>query len=152
MTQSKAIKNILLIENTLSDQYLIQEAFVKQGISHRLHIVQDGQQGLDFLYKKGKYIHAVSPDLIILDLNLPQISGYEFLRIVKFDSRLQAIPVVIFTVYTTDADALASYELKANCYINKPHDLEQFFTVVRKTIGFWCDLTVLPSISWKNKY
>jgi CheY-like chemotaxis protein len=139
----KAIE-ILLIEDDKEDVLLTREALKAGKVNNVLHVVEDGEQALDFLRRGGRYADAPSPDLILLDLNLPGMSGREILVEIKKDPALRVIPVVILTTSDADDDILESYKRHANCYIHKPVDLKQFMHVVGQVKEFWLSIVKLP--------
>jgi CheY-like chemotaxis protein len=98
-----------------------------------------------FLYRSGKYTAAPRPDLILLDLNLPRMSGREVLVEIKADDSLRPIPVVILTTSCAEADILRSYDQHANCYITKPVDMVKFMSVVTAIQDFWLTIVKLPA-------
>lgn len=135
---------ILLVEDNPADVRLTLETLRQDKIYFNHHVASDGQEALDFLYKRGKFSDAVRPDLILLDLNLPKIDGKEVLKQVKSDETLKVIPVVILTVSKADEDILKTYKLHANCFITKPVDLAQFTKVARFVSDFWLTIVKLP--------
>jgi len=136
--------NILLVEDSPGDARLAQEALKDSKLINELFTVSDGMEAMDFLYKRGKYVKAVHPDLILLDLNLPKKDGREVLKEIKLDENLKKIPVVILTISMAEVDILKSYNLHANCYITKPLDLDQFMHVVKSIEEFWLTIVKLP--------
>jgi len=136
--------NILLVEDSPGDARLAQEALKDSKLINELFTVSDGMEAMDFLYKRGKYVKAVHPDLILLDLNLPKKDGREVLKEIKLDENLKKIPVVILTISKAEVDILKSYNLHANCYITKPLDLDQFIHVVKSIEEFWLTIVKLP--------
>lgn len=139
-------KDVLLVEDLPSYQDLVREAFEELATPHCLHIVQSSEDALDFLAKKQKYAQVSRPALILLDLNLPRMTGHELLAILKADSLLKLIPVVIFTTSNSQSDIFASYALQANCYVTKPTNLEQFFEVIQDILTFWLTIAQLPPV------
>ncbi|MBE9229582.1 response regulator [Phormidium sp. LEGE 05292] len=135
---------ILLVEDSKSDAVLIQETLSESKFLNELHLVRDGVEATDFLYKRGKYANAPRPDLILLDLNLPKKNGRELLAQIKADEKLKTIPVVILTTSSNEADILKSYQLHVNCYLVKPVGLEQFVEVVKSIENFWLAFVELP--------
>lgn len=145
MTQSyMQMAEILLVEDDPGDIRLTKEALKSNQIGNNLHVVEDGEEALDFLYRRGKYVGAPRPDLILLDLNLPRVNGQEVLGKIKHDSDLRLIPVVVLTTSTHEQDILKAYDLNANCYITKPLDWTQFVDVVRQIDNFWLGVVKLP--------
>ena len=145
MTEAQVLPaKILLVEDNPGDAELAKEALESSKFINELYIVDDGVKALDFLYKRGPYPDVPRPDLILLDLNLPKKDGREVLEEIKTSETLKTIPVVILTTSRADADIMKSYKLHANCYINKPLDLNQFFEVVNNIKEFWMSIVVLP--------
>ncbi|HOP09699.1 MAG TPA: response regulator [Candidatus Methanofastidiosa archaeon] len=135
---------ILLVEDNPGDVRLTIEGFKESRINNNLNVVNDGEQALDYLFKRGDYAKAKRPDLILLDLNLPKIDGREVLKKIKEDATLKLIPVVILTTSQADKDINSSYENYANCYISKPVDFDQFVNVVKSIKDFWMTIVKLP--------
>ena len=137
--------NILLVEDNPGDVRLTKEAFKEAKVNNNLHIVSDGVEALDFLRRKGKYIGAPRPEIILLDLNMPKKNGREVLAEIKADPDLTRIPVLVLTISQAEEDILKSYNLHANCYIQKPADINKFIDVVKSIEGFWLTIVKLPS-------
>lgn len=135
---------ILLVEDNPGDVRLTEEALKEGKVVNRVNVVQDGVEALAYLRKEGEYASAETPDLILLDLNLPKKDGREVLAEVKEDPDLRMIPVVVLTTSRDEQDILKSYDLHANCYITKPVDFEQFIGVVRAIEDFWLSVVKLP--------
>jgi CheY-like chemotaxis protein len=135
---------ILVVEDNPGDVLLTQEALRDDKLRVKLNIVNDGEEALDFLYHRGIHILAPRPDLILLDLNLPKKDGREVLAEIKNTSNLKSIPVVILTTSEAEEDILRAYALNANCYVQKPIDLEQFIKVVKNIESFWFTVVKLP--------
>ena len=135
---------LLLCEDNIGDQRLAIEAFKDSKLCHRVHIAGDGIEALEFLHKEGKYANAPTPDLILLDLNMPRKDGREVLAEIKRDEKLMCIPVVILTTSQEEADVIKTYNLYANCYITKPIDLDQFFKIMKFIEDFWFRRVKLP--------
>ncbi len=135
---------ILLIEDNLGDVRLTREALKDGKVNNVLHVVRDGEAALDFLFRRGEFMNAVRPDLILLDLNLPKKDGREVLREIKNDEVLKTIPVIILTSSKADEDILRAYNHHANCYITKPVNLHQFIDVVKEIENFWVTIVKLP--------
>lgn len=143
MEQLKPI-NILLVEDNLGDIRLTKEALKESKLSVHLDVVMDGVEAMAFLKKEDKFKDAVTPDLILLDLNLPRKDGREVLKELKADDKLKVIPVAVLTISKLEKDILESYNLHVNCYINKPLDMDQFFEVVKAIKNFWFTIVTLP--------
>ena len=142
--QNLKFVEIILIEDNPGDARLTQEALNEGKVKNNLHIVYDGVEATDFLFKRNEYQDAPRPDLIILDLNLPKKNGQEVLAEIKADDSLKSIPVIILTISKAEEDIVRSYNLHANCFLIKPIDLNQFFEVVRSIEDFWLSLVKLP--------
>ncbi len=136
---------ILLVEDNAVDVLMTRRALQEGKIYHKLSVVEDGDEAMDFLRRRGKFADAPSPDLILLDLNLPKKSGREVLAEVKEDPDLLHIPVIVLTTSGAEQDILLSYSLGANCFITKPVDLEQFTSMVKSIEGFWFTVVELPT-------
>jgi len=135
---------ILLVEDNPGDQDLTRNALQRAKVRNTLHVVEDGEEAMEFLRQKGEYANAPRPDVILLDLNLPRMDGREVLEEIKKDPKLMDIPVVVLTTSSAEQDIIRSYRLHANCYITKPVDLEQFIEVVRSIQNFWLTVVKLP--------
>jgi len=135
---------ILVVEDNPGDVRLTVEALKEGKVRNNLSVVADGVEALAFLRREGKYADAARPDLILLDLNLPKKDGREVLAEIKEDPNLRRIPVVVLTTSQEEKDILQAYDLRANAYITKPVDLDQFLTVVRSIEDFWLTIVKLP--------
>lgn len=136
---------ILLIEDNPGDVRLTQEAIKEGKVRNIMHVVSDGVEAMAFLRRSGRYVTAVRPDLILLDLNLPKKSGLEVLAEIKVDGQLKRIPVVVLTTSQAEQDILQSYNLHANAFVTKPVDLMNFINAVKSIEGFWLEIVQLPS-------
>lgn len=136
---------VLLVEDNPGDVRLTQEALKQGTTEHELEVVTDGEEALRFLHREDGYESAPRPDLVLLDLNLPKCDGREVLERIKTDPELQSIPVVILTTSEAAEDVHRAYEHKANCYITKPVDLDDFMTVIGSIEAFWLDVARLPA-------
>jgi len=146
MNKSRGAVKILLIEDNPGDVRLTQEAFKEAKRSIILDVVMDGVEAINYLYRKAPYIDKVSPDLILLDLNLPKMDGREVLEVVKTDENLRRIPIIVLTTSDADQDIIKSYNLHVNCYLNKPVDFDEFFDIIQKIEDFWLTTAILPSM------
>jgi len=135
---------VLLVEDSPGDVRLTQEAFRDANTAIHLHVAIDGVEAMAFLKREGTHIHVPRPDLILLDLNLPKMDGREVLAHIKEDPSLKTIPTVILTTSEAEADIVRSYELQANCYLNKPVQLEEFENLVKSINDFWLTKVKLP--------
>ncbi|MBW8820999.1 MULTISPECIES: response regulator [unclassified Streptomyces] len=136
--------DVLLVEDDPGDELMTREAFEDNKIGNTLHVVRDGEEALDFLYRRGDHTDAPQPDLILLDLNLPKYDGRQVLEKIKSDPDLAHIPVVVLTTSAAEEDILRSYKLHANAYVTKPVDLDQFIAAVRQIDDFFVQVVRLP--------
>lgn len=135
---------ILLVEDSPSDQLLAKEAFSEMGLASTLHIVCDGVEAMAFLRSEGRYAGSPRPDLIVLDLNLPRKDGRQVLSEIKASAELKRIPVVVLTTSESERDIREAYDLHANCYIAKPVDFDAFKRAVQSIRDFWFTIVLLP--------
>jgi two-component system response regulator len=135
---------ILLVEDSPADILLTREAFEQNKLVNAIHVVEDGVQAMDFLYKRGEYASVPRPDLILLDLNLPRKNGREVLAEIKADPDLRLIPIVVLTTSSADEDILKAYNLNANCYVVKPVGFDNFMEAVQSIRHFWFSVVTLP--------
>jgi CheY-like chemotaxis protein len=138
------VVDVLLVEDDDGDVLMTREAFEYHKIRNRLHVVNDGEQALQFLRQEGEYADAPRPGLILLDLNLPRRDGREVLAELKDDPELGLIPVVVLTTSEAEEDIVRSYRLHANAYVSKPVDFDRFIEVVRHIDDFFVTVVKLP--------
>ena len=138
------LMRILLVEDSVPDVELTLEALSEAKVANEVSVVRDGESALAYLRHEGDYGDAVRPDLVILDLNLPRVSGHEVLVEMRADSDLRRIPVAVLTTSAAEADVVKTYDLGANCYLSKPVDMEQFVRVVQAVDDFWLGMVRLP--------
>jgi CheY-like chemotaxis protein len=136
---------ILLVEDNENDVELTRLAFKRCKLLLNMHHVPDGEECMAFLHKQGKYSDAPTPDLILLDLNMPRMDGREVLAAVVADKTLNAIPVVVLTTSAQDEEILRMYKLRCSSYIIKPVDFEQFLNAVGLIADYWFTVVVLPT-------
>jgi two-component system, chemotaxis family, response regulator Rcp1 len=135
---------VLLVEDSPGDVRLTQEAFRDADPSIELHVANDGAEAMAYLRRQGIHADAPRPDFILLDLNLPKMDGREVLALIKGDADLKTIPTVILTTSDAEADIMTSYQLRANCYLSKPVQLEEFEGLVKSINDFWLMTVKLP--------
>lgn len=135
---------VLLIEDSPGDVRLTKEAFRDANPSVEVNVAYDGVEAMAILRKEGTHAHALRPDLILLDLNLPKMDGREVLAHIKADESLKIIPTVILTTSEAEADVVTSYQLQANCYLRKPVQLDAFEALVKSINDFWLTKATLP--------
>ncbi|UGT61464.1 response regulator [Nocardia asteroides] len=144
MTSSGEPIDILLVEDDPGDELMTREAFEDNKIGNNLYVAHDGEEALEFLYRKGPWGEAPRPDLILLDLNLPKYDGRQVLERIKSDPDLASIPVVVLTTSAAEEDILRSYKLHANAYVTKPVDLDQFVAAIKQIDDFFVQVVRLP--------
>ncbi|HEY9777556.1 MAG TPA: response regulator [Planktothrix sp.] len=135
---------ILMAEDSPSDAELAREALINGKLSNKLNVVTNGQEALDYLHKRGKFASANTPDLILLDINMPIKNGFEVLTELKADEKLRRIPVVVLTTSEDEHDVLKSYDLQAACFITKPVNFTKFQDIVKQLKNFWFSVVTLP--------
>ncbi|RPI92196.1 MAG: response regulator [Chloroflexi bacterium] len=136
---------VLLVEDNPGDVRLTKEALRDAKVNNNINFVPDGMEAMAFLKKEVPYTSSIRPDLILLDLNLPRMNGFEVLDLIKEDDDLKRIPVVVLTTSQAEQDIVRSYNLHANAYVTKPVDLDQFMTVVKGIEDFWLEIVKLPN-------
>ncbi len=140
---------ILLVEDDEDDIAITKKAFNKAKISNPLYIVRDGEEAVEFLTRKGRYLDpetAPKPGLILLDLNMPRLDGREVLDLIKRDPELHRIPVVVLTTSDEDADILGCYDRGANTYITKPVDFKNFMEAIITIGTYWLCIARIPDV------
>jgi CheY-like chemotaxis protein len=142
---------ILLAEDNDNDVELTRQGFKKCKLLLNLHHVKDGVECMAFLRKQGKYSTAPTPDLLLLDMNMPRMDGREVMAEMVADETLNAIPVVVLTTSAHDEEILKMYKLRCSSYIIKPIDFDQFLYVVRSIAEYWFTVVVLPVATSPDK-
>jgi CheY-like chemotaxis protein len=137
--------DVLMVDDDDGDVLMTREAFEYYKVRNRLHVVSDGEQALQFLRRQGRYADAPRPGLILLDVNLPRLSGLEVLAELKRDPDLLVIPVVMLTTSRAEEDIIRSYSLHANAFVTKPVDFEHFMEAIRQIDNFFLTLVCLPT-------
>jgi two-component system, chemotaxis family, response regulator Rcp1 len=140
----KAI-DVLLVEDSVDEAELTMSALKEGRVRNRVHWVEDGEQAMAFLRQQGPFAGAPRPDLVLLDLRLPRMSGQEVLTEIKQNPQWKRIPVVIMTSSDDEKDILGAYDRYANCYVTKPVDLDKFLEAVRSIEDFWLTIVRLPA-------
>ena len=135
---------VLLVEDNPAEACLTREGFADVGLIHELRVVDDGEKATAFLRREGNYANEEVPDLVLLDLNLPKKCGHEVLKDIKSDPDLLHIPVLVVTNSHAMDDIEKVYRSNGNCYLVKPPDLNDFFSMVRRIVDFWWDTARLP--------
>ncbi|MBS0288612.1 MAG: response regulator [Proteobacteria bacterium] len=143
--QSGRPAEILLVEDNENDIELTKIGFEQSRLAANLHCVLNGEECMAFLRKESPYVNVPTPDIILLDLNMPKMDGREVLEEVSKDDSLKRIPIIVLTTSKSEFDVLTSYDLHCNSYIIKPVGFEQFSKVIRSLSDYWFTLVVLPS-------
>jgi two-component system, response regulator len=141
------LAHILLVEDNRMDAELTLDAFHEAKLLNTIHVASNGEIALDYLFGRGKYADRNTfpmPNLVLLDLKLPGIDGFEVLRQVKTTPILKRLPVVILTSSKEEGDRALSYDHGANSYLVKPVSFEGFLGVVRQIEGYWLSLNIAP--------
>jgi CheY-like chemotaxis protein len=142
---------ILLVEDNEGDILLISEALEEARIINKMESVRDGQKAIQYLKKEGNYEQAPTPDLVLLDINLPRKNGLEVLAFIKATEHLKQIPVVMLTTSSSPKDVEQAYKNYANCYITKPVGSDDFIKVIYDIENFWFSIVQLPPITSPTK-
>ena len=142
---------VLLVEDNPVDVRFTHEAFRAIHPSIHFQVVSDGVEAMAFLRREGAHLLAPRPSLILLDINLPKMGGREVLAQIKGDEGLKAIPVVMLTTSEEEEDIAKSYQLQANCYLNKPTQLDDFETMVKSINDFWLNKVSLKGQASKRE-
>jgi len=136
--------HILLIEDNEGDILLTEEALSTSKIENVVSVVRDGWEAILFLEKKQSYIAAETPDLILLDVNIPKLNGHEVLANIKSNPKIQHIPVIMLTTSSSEHDILKSYQNHVNCFITKPVETLEFLDIISSIEDFWTSIVQLP--------
>lgn len=137
---------ILMADDDPDDQILLQEALRENNIPNLVCFVENGEELLDFLTKKGKFegSDCAVPGLILLDLNMPKMDGRQALKLIKADPVLKKIPVVVLTTSKADSDILECYNLGVNSFVSKPVNFQDLVAVTREISNYWLGTVTLP--------
>ena len=128
---------VLVVEDEPNDVTIIRRAMLKSDVKCELSFAEDGEEALDFLYRRGKFEDALRPDLILLDLGLPKKSGLEVLAEIKQDDKLRRIPVIVLTGSVREEDMVRSYDSGAASYMTKPVDSKDFERLIQTVQDYW---------------
>lgn len=139
------LTHILLVEDNEGDIILTKEAFEECKMKSEISVAKNGQEALDFLFKRDGFTEAKKPDLILLDINIPIFNGHEVLKQIKSDPFLKKIPVIMLTTSSNQKDLDSAYENHCNSYVKKPLEISEFLSAILKIEAFWLQLTTLSS-------
>ena len=139
-------RHILVVDDNSTNVDLILAALRRHKFSFEVVVANDGDEALDYLYRRGKFLgrNGGAPAVVLLDLKMPRVDGFEVLRQVKGSAELKMIPIVVFSSSGGDQDRLKSYQLGANAYVVKPVDFNKFVETVREIRDFWLECNELP--------
>ena len=136
---------VLYVEDNDDDVEITRLGFTHARLAIDLQVVNDGEECMAYLRRGPAYQHAVRPDLVLLDINMPRMNGFEVLRLIEADESLCAIPVVILTSSSADEDIAAMYQLRCSSFISKPVDFDKFVEIIKTLTDYWFTVVELPS-------
>ncbi|MBC6365810.1 response regulator [Algoriphagus sp. AK58] len=139
------IYHILLVEDNEGDIFLLLEAFEEGSVKTKISIARNGQEALDFLFRRGAFSEVERPDMVLLDINIPIFNGHEVLRQVKADPILKSIPVVVLTTSSNQKDIDLAYDNHCNSYVKKSMNMDDFMDGVKRIQGFWLELSTFSN-------
>lgn len=139
------IYSFLLVEDNPDDIMITKRAFAKGHIKNKLYIAQNGEEAIDFFRKRGKFKDAPTPSLVLLDLKMPKLNGFEVLKEIKSDEKLRSIPIVVLTSSEREKDIEEAYKMGCNSYIVKPINFENFIKTVMEIKEYWLTISRVPS-------
>jgi two-component system, response regulator len=149
-TQIASRNTILVVDDNPDDFYAVQRELTTSGLRNPLASCESGQEALDFLYHRGRYATVAAtpppPALILLDINMPRMTGIELLRTIRGDERIRAIPVIIMTSSNDDRDVLAAFEGGANSYVLKPVNFDGLIRAIQRIKTHWFEILLTPKI------
>lgn len=148
MNNLTSLSPILLVEDDRGDQILAKRAFAEAKITNKIYTVETGEEALDFLLRRGEFQDpsaAPRPGIVILDLNLPKLTGHEVLRQIRSSPSISNIPVIMLTTSRVEQDMNESYALGANSYISKPIEVPEFLRAISEIGSYWLHLVMLPT-------
>jgi CheY-like chemotaxis protein len=134
--------NILLVEDNEGDILLTREAFEESKIVSKITAIKDGKEAINFF--EALTNNEEIPHLVLLDINLPKVSGHEVLMYIKNNEKFKSIPVIMLTTSSSEKDILQSYKNHVNCYITKPIDVSDFMKAIMKIEDFWINIVSIP--------
>jgi len=139
------IKRILIVDDSPNDVELTKNALAEGNLLNEIIVAEDGEEALDFLYKRGKFSEEIGlPVVILLDIKMPKLDGIEVLRHIRANDHFKTMPVIMVTSSAEERDLVESYQLGANSYVVKPLDIEQFTEAVKVLGQYWAVINQLP--------
>jgi CheY-like chemotaxis protein len=143
---TKKLIRVMVVEDSEATAYLIKRAFSGRAekVDWDLCFAKDGEEALECLFRRGRYAEADLPDFVLLDWNLPKVSGKEVLRLLKSDEHLRTLPVLVFSASQSAEDVHAAYDGHANGYVPKPADMDGLYAVIDSIEAFWVHTAHLP--------
>ncbi len=145
MDEALAPVNILLVEDNPNDVEITKRALERGQVKNHLTVARDGQEALDILFGRANGDEPL-PSLILLDLNMPKVNGYEVLKAIEAERKLRRIPVIVLTASTREEDIVRSYDLGVNTFISKPVRFEDFIKVATTIRDYWISIATLPPV------
>lgn len=148
MNKTEKTITILIAEDDPDDRLIVKDAFEEARVYNIIHYVEDGEELMDYLYSRGKYSwpnNMLRPDIILLDLNLPKMSGQDALREIKSNLNLRQIPIIILSTSEREEDIRLMYDMGVNSYISKPNDFALLVEIVKSLSKYWLEIVSLPS-------
>lgn len=136
--------NVLLVDDCEDDIELVTLAIARAKLIIDLNVARDGEEAMDYLLKQKGYSEARTPDLVLLDINMPRMNGFEVLEQIKSNADLKKIPVVMLTTSREETDIIKSYNQHANCYLQKPLNFHSFVKMIEQFDHFWFSFVTLP--------
>jgi two-component system, response regulator len=149
MAERRVSITILIADDDPEDRWMLEDAFVESRLANDLRFVEDGEQLMDYLYRRGRYIDPANsprPGIILLDLNMPRKDGREALKEIKSDPRLRQIPIVVLTTSRAEEDVFRSYDLGVNSFITKPVTFVAMVELMRTLGKYWFEIVELPPL------
>jgi len=144
MRRNNRPRNVLVVEDNADDFELARLAFAASGCDAILHCARDGRECMNYLRQQGPFAGACMPDLVLLDINMPQMDGFAVMAEIAADAKLNHLPVIVLTTSDTENDVLRMHRLRCSAYVVKPADFNEFTRTIGALIEFWCSTARLP--------
>ncbi|EKD31071.1 MAG: Response regulator receiver protein [uncultured bacterium] len=141
------IKRILIVDDSQNDVELTKAVLIQNNLANEITVAEDGEEALDYLYKRGKFANEkTNPAIILLDMKMPKMNGIEVLKIIRNDCQFSAVPIIIFTSSREERDLVESYRNGANSYVVKPVDIPQFIDAIKSLGQYWIVVNQQPNM------